>query len=151
MHVFGGTVTSRYNRSCDRCSVAPCAPRLVSFSWLGSKNGKATTVPTAGIERYGCGTITDFSPTPLGGSLAVFCGSGFAEGIVQLESLYMSDIRSLTDEYVRRLYENIREQAAADARLGGRHRLIGETARQQAERLRAEMDRRRLKFTPIEW
>jgi hypothetical protein len=63
----------------------------------------------------------------------------------------MSDIRRLTDEYVRRLYENIREQAAAGARLGGRHRLIGETARQQAERLRAEMDRRRLKFTPIEW
>jgi hypothetical protein len=50
---------------------------------------KATTVPTGKIERYGCGTITEFSPTPLGGSLAVVCGSGFAEGIVKLESLYI--------------------------------------------------------------
>jgi len=28
---------------------------------------------------------------------------------------------------------------------------MGEPARQQAQRLREEMDRRRLKFTPIEW
>jgi hypothetical protein len=63
----------------------------------------------------------------------------------------MSDIRSLSDESVRRLYENIREQLAADARSGSRHRFVGETARQQAERLRAEMDRRRLTFNPIDW
>ncbi len=63
----------------------------------------------------------------------------------------MSDIGRLTDDSVRRLYESIREQVAADARLGSRHRLVGEPARQQAERLRAEMDRRRLRFTPIDW
>jgi hypothetical protein len=28
---------------------------------------------------------------------------------------------------------------------------MGDTARQQAERLREEMNRRHLKFTPIEW
>jgi hypothetical protein len=60
-------------------------------------------------------------------------------------------ISGLADENVRRLYESIREQVVADLRLGGRHRLMGESARQQAERLRAEMDRRRLRFTPIDW
>ena len=34
---------------------------------------------------------------------------------------------------------------------GGRYRFVGESARQYAERLREEMDRRRLKFTPIDW
>ncbi len=63
----------------------------------------------------------------------------------------MSDIERLNDESLNRLYESIREQVAADVRLGGRHRLVGETARQQAERLRAEMDRRRLRVNPIDW
>jgi hypothetical protein len=63
----------------------------------------------------------------------------------------MSDIQHLTDESICRLYENIRDQVDADVRSGSRHRLVGETARQHAERLRAEMDRRRLRFTPILW
>ena len=63
----------------------------------------------------------------------------------------MSDIQHLADESIRRLYENIREQVAADAQLSGRHRFMGETARQHAERLREEMDRRRLQFTQILW
>jgi hypothetical protein len=63
----------------------------------------------------------------------------------------MSDIQHLTDESICRLYENIRDQVAADVRAGSHHRLLGETARQQAERLSAEMDRRRLRFTPIDW
>jgi hypothetical protein len=50
-----------------------------------------------------------------------------------------------------RFYENIREQVSADIRLGSRHRLLGETAKHQAERLREELDRRRLQFKPIEW
>ena len=63
----------------------------------------------------------------------------------------MSSIRILADDNVLRLYENIREQVSADIRLGSRHRLMGETAKQQAERLREELDRRRLQFTPIDW
>jgi hypothetical protein len=63
----------------------------------------------------------------------------------------MSDIRHLTDDYVRKLYENIREQVAADAQSRSHHGFVGETARRQTERLREEMDRRRLKFTPIDW
>jgi hypothetical protein len=63
----------------------------------------------------------------------------------------MSSIHSLADENVLKLYENIKEQVAADNRLGSRHRLLGDAARQQAARLREELDRRRLRFTPIEW
>lgn len=63
----------------------------------------------------------------------------------------MNELRRLTDESIRRLYNSIREQVAQDARSGSPHRFMGDTARQQAERLREEMDRRRLKFTPIVW
>jgi hypothetical protein len=63
----------------------------------------------------------------------------------------MGDIQLLSDESLHRLYDNIRDQVAIDARSGSQHRFMGETARQQAERLREEMDRRRLRFDPIEW
>ena len=63
----------------------------------------------------------------------------------------MSDIRRLSDESLHRLYENIRTQVTVDINSGSPHRFMGETARQQAERLREEMDRRRLRFNPIEW
>jgi hypothetical protein len=63
----------------------------------------------------------------------------------------MTDIRILADENVLRLYDSIREQVSADIRLGSRHRLLGEVAQQQAERLRVELDRRGLRYTPIVW
>ena len=63
----------------------------------------------------------------------------------------MGGIRILADDNVLRLYENIREQVSADIRFGSWHRLLGETAKQQAERFREELDRRRLRFTPIDW
>jgi len=63
-------------------------------------------------------------------------------------------IENLSDESVLHLYENIREQVAADLAAGpGRspHRLLGETARQEAERLRKELDRRKLRYSHIDW
>jgi hypothetical protein len=48
-------------------------------------------------------------------------------------------------------YESVRRQVEADANGGGHYRFLGESARQYAERLREEMDRRRLEFTPIDW
>jgi hypothetical protein len=38
-----------------------------------------------------------------------------------------------------------------DCLLRSPHRLAGEAVKQYAERLRDEMDRRRLQFTPIDW
>jgi hypothetical protein len=63
----------------------------------------------------------------------------------------MDNIRILADESVLKLFDSIRVQASADIRSGGRHRLLGEAARQHAERLREELDRRRVQYTPIVW
>jgi hypothetical protein len=63
----------------------------------------------------------------------------------------MIDVRFLSDESVLRFYESIREQVSADLRLDSRYRLMGASARQQADRLQQEMTRRHMRFTPIEW
>jgi hypothetical protein len=55
------------------------------------------------------------------------------------------------DERLLAFYENIRHQVHLDVQLGSRYRLIGEGVKQYADKLREEMDRRRLRFTPIDW
>ena len=60
-------------------------------------------------------------------------------------------IESLSDESVLRFYEDIRQQVAADLGAGNRYRFMGEAAKQQAERLRIEIARRRLRCNPIEF
>jgi hypothetical protein len=60
-------------------------------------------------------------------------------------------LEHLSDESLLAYYESIRRQAAADTNLGGRHRLVGAGARQHAEELQQEMQRRQVRFTPIDW
>ena len=55
------------------------------------------------------------------------------------------------DNTLLAFYESVRRQVEADAKSGGRYRFVGESARQYAELLREEMERRRLKFTSIDW
>ena len=55
------------------------------------------------------------------------------------------------DERLLAFYENVRQQVQLDIRAGGRYRLAGENVKQYAEKLREEMERRRLRFTPIDW
>jgi hypothetical protein len=55
------------------------------------------------------------------------------------------------DETLLVYYENIRQQLQADLQAGGRYRFIGEPAKRYANELRQEMDRRRLRFAPIDW
>jgi hypothetical protein len=55
------------------------------------------------------------------------------------------------DENLVVFYESIRQQVVADMRAGGRYRLIGDSVKQYAEKLREEMEGRRLQFTPIDW
>jgi hypothetical protein len=55
----------------------------------------------------------------------------------------------LKDERLLAFYENVRQQVALDA--GGRYRFAGENVRAYAEKLRKEMDKRRVRFTPIDW
>jgi hypothetical protein len=61
------------------------------------------------------------------------------------------DFLDLTDESLLAYYGSVRRQVAADDRLGGRHRLAGARVKQYADRLKGEMDRRRLHVKPIDW
>ena len=55
------------------------------------------------------------------------------------------------DESLARYYESVRREVQADKKLGGKFGFMREAAKQYAEGIRAEMDRRRLPFTPIDW
>ena len=48
-------------------------------------------------------------------------------------------------------YEGVRRQVDLDRQASGRYRLAGDGVKQYAEKLREEMERRRLRFVPIEW
>jgi hypothetical protein len=61
------------------------------------------------------------------------------------------DLFDLSDESLRAYYESVRRQVAADTSFGGRHRLVGAAVKEYADRLKTEMDRRRLDFEPIVW
>ncbi|MBR0995606.1 hypothetical protein JQ580_33365 [Bradyrhizobium japonicum] len=56
---------------------------------------------------------------------------------------------NLSDHFLIQMYENIRDEARADATSG--IRLLGAPARARAEELRQELERRGLFCTPIEW
>lgn len=55
------------------------------------------------------------------------------------------------NERLLAFYENVRGQVELDKRSGGRYRFAGEGVKQYAEKLREEIERRRLRFTPIDW
>jgi hypothetical protein len=55
------------------------------------------------------------------------------------------------DERLLAFYENVRRQVELDRQSGGRYRYAGEGVKKYAERLREEMDRRRLIYKPIDW
>ena len=61
------------------------------------------------------------------------------------------NLSNTKDESLIVYYENVRRQVQADMKAGGRYRFMGESVKQYADRLREEMDRRRLRFTPIDW
>ena len=63
----------------------------------------------------------------------------------------MMNYSNSKDERLLSYYDDVRRQVELDDLSGGRYRLAGDGVKQYAERLREEMDRRRLQFTPIEW
>jgi hypothetical protein len=56
---------------------------------------------------------------------------------------------SSRDEGLLSLWESLRRQVQTDRTNGGRSRVVGHNLRAYAELLRSEMDRRELKYTPI--
>jgi hypothetical protein len=87
-----------------------------------------------------------------GAGLATFCSRPLRRlhRHFWLVEFFMS-LAQLSDESVRILYESIRKQIAEDITSGVPERLMGEAARQREEQLREEMDRRHMRFTPIDW
>jgi len=55
------------------------------------------------------------------------------------------------DEGLLWLWESVRRQVLADRASGGRSRCAGDSLRAYAELLRSELNRRGLKYTPIDW
>jgi hypothetical protein len=53
------------------------------------------------------------------------------------------------DDTLLRFYENVRDQVQADSQFGGKYRFAGDGVKQYAEELREEMERRRLRYSPI--
>jgi hypothetical protein len=56
-----------------------------------------------------------------------------------------------SDKCLLHYYESVRRQVMADKHSGGRYRLVGANVREYADRLRDEINRRRLPLTPIDW
>jgi hypothetical protein len=63
----------------------------------------------------------------------------------------MDDFSKSRDESLLVFYESVRQQVDADIESGESYRFIGESVKQYADRLSEEMNRRRLRFTPIDW
>ena len=61
------------------------------------------------------------------------------------------NVTQFKDGLLLAFYENVREQVELDMRSGGRYRFAGDGVKQYAEKLREEIERRRLRFTPIDW
>jgi hypothetical protein len=55
------------------------------------------------------------------------------------------------DERLLAFYDNVRQQVELDMRFGGRYRFAGDGVKEYADNLREELERRRLRFAPIEW
>jgi hypothetical protein len=55
----------------------------------------------------------------------------------------------MKDERLLAFYENVRQQVVLDG--DSRYRFAGDGVRAYADKLRQEMERRRLRFTPINW
>ena len=60
------------------------------------------------------------------------------------------DLPNSKDERLLSFYDCVSE-VELDIRSGGRYRFTGDGVKQYADKLREEMERRRLRFTPIEW
>ena len=67
------------------------------------------------------------------------------------ELLSVMDLNYLSDDSVRRAYEQIRDELMADARSGGPYRFMGAGAKARAEVLLTEIRRRGLNVPPINW
>ena len=75
--------------------------------------------------------------------------------VLRVQSLHQAvrgmNFSSSKDESLLWLWESVRRQVLVDRASGGRSRCAGDSLRAYAELLRSELNRRELKYTPIDW
>ena len=71
--------------------------------------------------------------------------------IIKVGRFCVMDFSNSKSEQLLARYDDVRRHVEIDNLAGGRYRFAGEKVKEYAERLREEMDRRRLNFTPIDW
>jgi len=57
----------------------------------------------------------------------------------------------MKDERILAFYENVRRQVEIDKQAGVRYRFVGDGVKQYAEKLRGQLDLRRLRYSEIDW
>ena len=63
----------------------------------------------------------------------------------------MTELTALSDDSLFRAYEHIRAQVTSDSATGGLYRFMGQAAKERANLLLTEINRRGLSVTPIYW
>jgi hypothetical protein len=61
------------------------------------------------------------------------------------------DFSTAGDETLIAFYESVRRQVEADKQSGGISRLVGASTKKYADTVREEMNRRQMKYAPIDW
>jgi hypothetical protein len=90
------------------------------------------------------------APWPVAKKRAITCNSvALAATILGERGAQSMDFLNSKDVSLLTYYESIRQQVDADRH--SQHRFTGGAVKQYAEKLRAEMDRRRLSYKPIDW
>jgi len=84
--------------------------------------------------------------TELAKFFAIALGCPFSERVISGSPMNYSQMK---DERLMAFYEAVRQQVILDGK--SRYRFAGEGVKAYADKLREEMDRRRLRFTPIDW
>jgi hypothetical protein len=127
---------------------------------MPSKNEYRNFLP-AHVWRYSisasnCGSTRDADPQPFLSRERKPSESPWLKARMMSKLLFLVRVfrgsmnySQMKDERLLAFYENVRQQVAMDA--GSRYRFAGDGVRAYADKLREEMERRRMRFTPIDW
>jgi hypothetical protein len=127
------------------CVVAPSRPDGASAATRRTRSaGHAAVSKPTNVNR-GIGERHDRA-APVDEILAIRTNNTVAPALPA-----MGRFEHLTDQSVLSLYDAIRHQVDADKALGDKYRLVGQAAKDRAERLKDEIVSRGLKFSPIVW
>jgi hypothetical protein len=71
--------------------------------------------------------------------------------MVEIQSGRQMNFSNASDPSLLALHASVQRQVEAERHAAVRHSVLGKNAKKYADELREEMDRRQLRFTPIDW